>query len=207
VACWDWIYLVASAQAHVSPEPPPAYFTVDFSLFAGDVPQALVDVTSLYGTFSVTDHAPEYCFHAELRPRAYLEDSVRISQCVPSASVLELNLPQAVTPIYQSDCAEPPQAGVPDGLRQAMFGATEEEARAALHAIQPDPTVPVAIPPVSMPLATSQSAESGGCGVAASPPALQVMPWIVALTLLAHRRRRCRSSNRALARLRERASR
>jgi MYXO-CTERM domain-containing protein len=185
-ACWTSFYSVGQASAVVNPPLPVSYFAVDISLLAGGVEQrGTGQGAEGYVMFLVNESVPEYCFEARLRPRAPLDAAVSTSTCLPSADVLQPIVTLPFTPLRIADCAEPPPVSLagPHDVVQAMFGTTELEAQTAIGGITTPPSGPVT------PTTSFSDGQRDGCSVSPSSGTASAMPWVVALLLLARRRR------------------
>jgi hypothetical protein len=189
VACWSAYSYVSGAQAALTLPLPASYFKIDFSLLAGNAPQTVVD-HPIEGNalFLVQASAPDYCFVADLRPRAGLDAVVSARKCVPSRELLLGNASGPFTPLPASECSEPPasaRAGANDVLH-VVFGTTEEEARAGLN---PAPTPPsgAGTPTPAPPPVITQTSSSNDCTFAAGHANTSVSMGLLALLLLALR--------------------
>jgi hypothetical protein len=126
---------------------PGAYFALDISLLAGERPQPISTrdqyVQGASASFAITDPALDYCFHADLRPRAHVDARISTSQCVNAfGEAIYSGLPE-IDAMPADACAEDPQLTQP-ALLFARFGQSEDEARAALPPGFRNPKGPIA---------------------------------------------------------------
>jgi hypothetical protein len=135
VACWERMLVLKDAAVKASFALPGAYFALDLSLLASERPQPILTreqyAPGASASFTITDPALEYCFHADLRPRAHVDARVSTSQCVNAfGEPIYSGLP-TIDAMPADACAEDPQLTQP-ALLFARFGQSEAEARAAL---------------------------------------------------------------------------
>ena len=135
VACWEFMLALKDASVEASFALPGAYFALDFSLLAGERPQPISTrgqyVQGASASFAITDPALEYCFQADLRPRAHVDASISTSRCVNAfGQAIYSGLP-TIDAMPADACAEAPQL-TQTALLFARFGQSEDEARAAL---------------------------------------------------------------------------
>jgi len=135
VACWETMLVLKDAFVKAHFGLPGAYFTLDFSLLAGERPQP-ISTGSQYlqeasAAFAITDPALEYCFHVDLRPRAHVDARISTSRCVNAFGLAIFPDQPKVDAIPADACAEDPQL-TQTALFFARFGQSEDEARAAL---------------------------------------------------------------------------
>lgn len=135
VACWEFMLVLKDAFVEASFALPGAYFTLDLSLLAGERPQPISTrsqyVQEASASFAITDPALEYCFHADVRPRAHVDARISTSRCVNAfGQVTSSSLP-TIDAMPADACAEDPQL-TQTALLFARFGQSEDEARAAL---------------------------------------------------------------------------
>jgi len=135
VACWELMLVLKDAFVEASFALPGAYFALDFSLLAGERPQPISTraqyVQGASASFAITDPALEYCFRADLRPRAHVDARISTSRCVNAfGQAIYPGLPD-IDAMPADSCAEAPQLTQP-ALLFARFGQSADQARAAL---------------------------------------------------------------------------
>lgn len=135
VACWERMLVPKDAFVEASFALPGAYFTLDLSLLAGERPQPLSTrgeyVQEASASFAITDPALEYCFHADLRPRAHVDARTSTSRCINALGQVTYPGLPTIDAMPADVCAEDSQL-TQTALLFARFGQSEDEARAAL---------------------------------------------------------------------------